>query len=221
MKKEPQVYFFDMDHTLQDNDSDVSWKQFLVDEGIAPPETMELVDKYFEQYLRAELDFNEFLKFQLAEFIGHTPQEMEPLLYKHFEQFSSKKIYTAGIKLVSEVKQKGKPVVLLTATNRYISKPFAEYFEMDDMIANDLELVDGKFTGRIIGKYCCKDGKVTNARAWCDKHGLSLSDAKYFGDSVSDLDILQAVGYPVAVNPAEGLRQTAEELHWPILDFRK
>jgi HAD superfamily hydrolase (TIGR01490 family) len=214
-----EVYFFDMDHTLQNNDSDVSWKKFLMEEGVAPPDTMREVDMFFEQYERGELDFDAFVKFQLKEFIGKTPAEMEPLLLSHFERYSRNKIYSQGVELIKRLKLNGKPLILLTATNKYIAAPFARFFGMDDVVANDLELVDGRFTGNIIGEYCCKLGKVVHARAWCDRHGLTLEQAEYYGDSVSDIDILRAVGSPVAVNPAPLLRKTASAEGWRIIDF--
>src|SRR5210317_2236053 len=81
----PKGYLFDMDHTLINNDCDVSWKTFLVNKGLAPSNALDIADYYYQQYRRGELDINEFLKFQLAEFKGRTPAEMDALAQEHFE----------------------------------------------------------------------------------------------------------------------------------------
>lgn len=220
--KEPRIYFFDMDHTLQDNDSDVSWKQFLISEAIAPADAMKEADFFYEQYKRGELDVKAFLSFQLREFIGRTPAEMLPLVRRHFEMFSRNRIYPEGKMLVDQVIGKGKPAILLTATNRFISAPFAAYLKMTDVLANDLELdSSGRFTGRTLGEYSAGGGKVFYAEEYCRRHGMTLSEAAYYGDSIVDRYLLEAVGFPFAVNPSPQLRQLAVERNWTIIDFRR
>jgi len=216
----PEIYFFDMDHTLQNNDSDVSWKQFLIHIGVAPADAIQKVDFFFDEYQKGRLLPQEFIQFQLTEFIGKTPAEMQPLIERHFQEYSRPHIYPAGQKLVADLKATGKPRVLLTSTNRFVAAPFARELGFDDLVATELELVDGRFTGRFVGEYCAEKGKIAWAGDYCRKRGLTLRQAAYYGDSLADRFILEAVGFPYAVNPAPQLRELACQNGWPIFDFQ-
>ncbi|MDD3118451.1 MAG: HAD family phosphatase [Victivallales bacterium] len=217
--EKPAVYFFDMDFTLQDNDSDVSWKQFLMGEGLAPADTLEQVDYYFAQYQRGELQLDAFFRFQLAEFIGRTPAEMAPLLERHFELYSRPKIYPAARELVAQCRSTGGKVVVLTSTNRSIAAPLGRYLAMDDVLACRLEVRDGCYTGRLADEYSGGPGKVNYATAYCRRHGYELAQTAYFGDGIYDRYILEAVGFPTAVNPVPALRELATQRGWNIIDF--
>ena len=215
----PEIYFFDMDHTLINNDCDVSWKQFLVEAGIAPSNALDLADYYFEEYLNDRLDFNEFLDFQLAEFKGKSLQEMEALADEHFERYVKEKFYQQILPHVDEALKSGKPVSLLTSTNNIIAGPVAKYLGIPYVCASELEIVNGVFTGKVLGEYCLGEGKIAVARELATKCDTTLDKAKYYGDSISDRFILGAVGYPVAVNPGEELKALSQCNRWEILDI--
>lgn len=215
----PEVYFFDMDHTLQNNDSDVSWKEFLVAEKLAPADTMEIAAEFFEQYKRGELDFPAFVRFQLREFAGNTPETMRALARQHFIRHSLPCIYPGARQLVDQALASGCPVAILSATNSYLCAPFAAHFNIGEVIATEPELKNGVFTGDIVKAYCCGEGKIIRAREFCEQRGLSLERAAYYGDSVSDIHILEAVGFPCAVNPAPRLRELAQNSRWPVIDL--
>jgi HAD superfamily hydrolase (TIGR01490 family) len=159
------------------------------------------------------------MRFQLNEFAGRTEQEMAELAQKHFVDFVKEKIYMDAFELVQRLKVLEKPVILLSATNVVIARPVAEYFGFDDCLATELELADGKYTGCISGVYTMGKGKIEVAREYCEARNVTLDDAAYYGDSINDVYILDAVGFPVAVNPGEELRNTAEKHNWEILNF--
>lgn len=217
---EPRVHFFDMDYTLQDNDSDVSWKLFLIKKGLAPANAMEMTDLYFEQYKQGTLQLDEFFRFQLAEFIGKTPAQMEPLLQQHFNEYCLPKIFPAARELVKNKQKSGAKIVILTSTNRYIAAPMGRELGFDEVLACDLELQAGKFTGQLASEYSGGTGKVNYATDYCRRHGLDLSQAAYYGDGISDRFILEKAGFPVAVNPVPELRVLAVEHNWEIIDFK-
>jgi len=214
---EPKLYFFDMDHTLINNDCDVSWKEFLVKKGIAPADSMKTADYFFDEYIKGQLNFDDFLKFQLVEFSGKSENEMKELAEEHFDTIVKSRIYSDARTLVAEALATGKVVSLLTATSDVIAAPVARELGIDYICATTLEVVDGRFTGGIVGPYCGSEGKIAHAEAFCSKHGVSLDEVKYYGDSISDQYILGAVKYPVAVNPGTELRKLAEEKGWSVL----
>ncbi len=215
----PKIYFFDMDHNLIDNDCDVSWKSFVVEQKLAPPDALERATFYYYQYIEGKLEVSDFMDFQLKEFIGRTEAEMKELVHLHFETWVKKTIYTGAEAEVKRVKALGMPIVLLSATNRPIASPVAEYFGFDACLATELELKDGCYTGKLAGEYALGAGKIGMAREYCESHNLTLADAAYYGDSVNDFPILEAVGFPVAANPCPELEAGAVKHNWPIIRF--
>lgn len=217
--KTPAVYFFDMDHTLINNDCDVSWKQFAVRHNLAPESDLAEADRYFDDYNAGTLDVEEFYLFQFREFIGKTPEEMRPLAELHFEEYVRPHIYPEARKLVGSLLDAGFPVAILTSTNSVVAQPLAECLGIREVLGTTLELADGRYTGRITGTYGAQEGKVEIAAAWAAGHGFALADFAYYGDSVNDVNILNAVGFPFAVNPAPELLKLAREKVWPVLGW--
>jgi HAD superfamily hydrolase (TIGR01490 family) len=220
MTATPEVYFFDMDHTLIDNDCDVSWKDFMVAEKLAPPEALKTADYFYQTYLEGRLDPDAFTRFQLNEFIGRTEPEMSALCRKHFETIVKPKIYPEAEKLVRNTIGAGHRTVLLTATNRIIAKPLADYFGIPTIVATELETdAKGCYTGRFSGTYAAAEGKLAKAEEFCRDNGLSLKTAACYGDSINDRFLLAAAGFPFAVNPGPELKKLAVEKGWKILNF--
>jgi len=215
----PEIYFFDMDHTLIDNDCDVSWKSFVVEQKLAPSDALERATFYYYQYVEGKLDITDFMNFQLQEFIGKTEAEMAQLSQQHFETWVKKTIYADALNEVKRVQALGVPTVLLSATNIVIARPVAKHFGFDACLATELELNDGHYTGKLAGEYALGAGKIAMARECCELHNLSLADAAYYGDSVNDFPILEAVGFPIAANPCAELEAGAMEYGWPIIRF--
>ncbi len=218
---EPKAYLFDMDHTLINNDCDVSWKEFLINKGIAPETANAQADFFYEQYLRAELDVDAFLRFQLSEFLGRTEQEMEELTQEHFESLVKERVYPQALDLVQKLISSGKRVAMLTATNKTIATPIANHFGISEVLACEVKIVDGKYTNELATNYSCGEGKVSYAKEFCLANDLTMDEIAYYGDSTSDIPILSAVGFPHAVNPATKLLDTAIDNKWPIITFKK
>ncbi|MBN2126085.1 MAG: HAD family phosphatase, partial [Deltaproteobacteria bacterium] len=118
--------------------------------------------------------------------------------------------------LVEDYRAKGIPTVLMTATCDIIAEPVAGWFGFDTMEATRLALENGRYTGKIIPQYCYGPHKVDYARRICRDRNLDLRAAAYYGDSLADIPLLEAVGFPVAVNPAGELEALAIARGWPI-----
>ena len=128
-------------------------------------------------------------------------------------------IYPEARKLVGSLLDAGFPVAILTSTNSVVAQPLAECLGIREVLGTTLELADGRYTGRITGTYGAQEGKVEIAAAWAAGHGFALADFAYYGDSVNDVNILNAVGFPFAVNPAPELLKLAREKEWPVLGW--
>jgi phosphoserine phosphatase len=125
--KKPKIVFFDMDHTVIAIDCDVSWKYFLSDEGLAPISDRSLADNFLELYHQGKTDIDVFVKFQLKEFIGRTPDEMHRLARRHFDNHVREYVYPKAYQEIRKLRQSGARVALLTGTNRIIAEPLAPY----------------------------------------------------------------------------------------------
>jgi HAD superfamily hydrolase (TIGR01490 family) len=221
MTKEPKIYLFDMDHTLIDNDCDVSWKQFVVRHSIGPADSLEKADYYYREYCAGTLDFNEFIKFQLAEFKGSTEVEMASLADWHFNEYVKDRIYPDAVKLVKSLLAKNKIVAILSSTNRVLAAPVARALGIRYILTPDLEMVRGNwYTGYLRGSYPVGPGKVETARRFCSVFNVSLAETAYYGDAVLDQFILGESGFPTVVNPHPELAEIARKNKWPELIWK-
>ncbi len=215
-----KVAFFDLDHTLIDNDCDVSWKEFLVEQEFAPMESLRRADEFFERYIAGERIMDEFLDFQLEEFIGETKDTLNGFFLAHcVEKVFPKIISEAQAVLDTKLQEEGTIVALLTASQEPIVEPIAKMFGIEHVCANRLEIKDEMFTGKIIPPFIGGEGKVHYATEFCKKYGCKLEEAEYYGDSISDRFILDVVGKSVAVNPGEKLKKMAKEKGWEIVTW--
>ena len=214
-----KYYFWDMDHTIINNDCDVSWKEFLISEGIADESAQQLADQFYDDYKNNCLDDEAFMAFQLEEFAGKTINEMTLMCQAHFDKVVKQTIYNEARRMISDQLSAGDFVSLLTATNDVIARPLALELGIEHIIATNLEMVDDKFTGKTTGIYCCAEGKLEKLKIYCQENGIDLSDVHYYGDSSSDIPVLEAVGFPFACNPMESLEFKATSESWPVLNF--
>ena len=218
----PKLYIFDMDGTLIDHDCDVSWKVFLVAEGLAPRSDLELVEKYFADYNAGTLDHAEFIAFQMREFVGRTVAEMAAIAQRHFEKVVRPKCRPGAREFVDRARKEGAATVILSSTNTVISEPVRAFFGIDRTDGTTLELSpEGRYTGRIAGEYALGPNKIGFMRRFAAELNIAPSEIAACGDSMNDVPLLAAVGSPFVVNPGPVLAETANKRHWPILDWNR
>ncbi|MEA4863093.1 MAG: HAD family hydrolase [Victivallaceae bacterium] len=215
-----KFYWFDMDHTLIDNDCDVSWKHFVAAHGLGPADSAAIADRFFEDYRLGRLDQKEFAKFQYAEFTGKTPAEMRTLAREHFMEMVLPKVYLKAKGFIEEIQEDGGRVGILTSTNSVLAGPVAEYFKADLLIGTELEIADGKFTGAYLEPYAGGPGKVELLGGFARAVRIPPDELAYFGDSMYDRFVLDYVGHPFATNPSPELRELAAQKNWQIMNFK-
>lgn len=215
------IQFWDMDHTIINNDCDVSWKDFVIDKGMATEEARDKANFFYRQYLNKCLDIDAFLRFQLEEFKGRSEAEIDKLCQQHCDLFAVPNIYPEARALIQQQQRNGDIVCLITATNRYVARPLARNLNIEHILATELEIYDGKFTGSHRGTYCCAEGKLIHMDKFCKTYNLTRKECSYYGDSSNDIVILKQIGHPRATNPSGQLREVALRNNWPIIDFQK
>jgi len=216
-----KLALFDLDNTLLDGDSDHAWAEFLIEEGVLHPAEYHAKNEwFFERYKDGTLDIREFLDFQLAP-IANRPRAQ---LDAWHADFMRRKIRPMILPRATELiaSHAGAKTAIVTATNRFITKPIADELGVPDLIATDIEERDGVFTGKPRGTPTFREGKVERVNEWLRSHGRSLGDCEswFYSDSLNDLPLLERVNHPVAVDPDPTLRAHAARRGWPIISLR-
>ncbi|MGM0769401.1 MAG: HAD family hydrolase [Pseudomonadota bacterium] len=212
---------FDLDNTLLAGDSDHAWGEFLVEEGIVDAEEYRKAnDRFYREYLNGELDILHYLGFALQPLAKYA---MEDLLAWR-ERFMDKKVrpmlQDKAFRLLEEHRSQGHTLMIITATNRFVTEPIAELLGIEHLIATDPELVNGRYTGQVAGVPSFQDGKVTRLNDWLASQNETLEGAWFYSDSHNDVPLLKKVDNPVAVDPDPTLEKLALEKGWKVMSLR-
>ncbi|WP_280563154.1 HAD family hydrolase [Chromohalobacter sp. 48-RD10] len=212
---------FDLDNTLLDLDSDHAWGEFLIEQGAVDATTYRNAnERFYQDYKSGDLDIMEYLALALQPLAENTPEQ----LAAWHQQFMASKIephiLTRGEELLARHRAKGDRLLIITATNRFITGPIAERLGVDDLIAVDPEIQAGHYTGRVVGTPSFREGKVTRLETWLAEEDATLEGACFYSDSHNDLPLLERVDQPVAVDPDAALREAAEQRGWRIISLR-
>jgi HAD superfamily hydrolase (TIGR01490 family) len=210
---------FDLDNTLLRGDSDHAWGEFLVEQGAVDAARFKLDnDRYYAAYLEGTLDIFEFLEQHqlrpLARFDRATLESWR-------DQFMQHKILPlitpAARALVEQHRVRGDTLLIITATNSFITAPIAAEFRIPHLIATEPEQIDGRFTGKVAGTPSYREGKVERLATWLSDQHQDLSGSWFYSDSHNDLPLLQEVDHPVAVNADPTLAAYARQQGWPSI----
>jgi HAD superfamily hydrolase (TIGR01490 family) len=212
---------FDLDNTLIADDSDFLWGQFLVDRGIVDGDYYEQANKkFYDDYKQGSLDIAEFLHFSLAPLALHDTEQ----LYRWREEFVESLIkpikLEAAQNLVDKHREQGDTLIVITATNRFVTEPIVKLYGIDNLLATTPEFINGRYTGKFIDTPCYRDGKVRQLNDWLATSSQTLKDSWFYSDSHNDLPLLNLVDNPVAVDPDDKLLQAARLADWPIISLR-
>lgn len=129
-------------------------------------------------------------------------------------------ILEKGRKVLQDHRDKGHYLLIITATNLFVTELIAKELGVDDIIATTPELINGHYTGKIAGTPSFQDGKVTRLSQWLVEKGLSLQGSYFYSDSHNDLPLLKQVDHPVAVDADETLTAYAQQHDWPCISLR-
>lgn len=213
---------FDLDHTLIKGDSDHSWGEFLLAHQLVDEQTYrQQNDRFFADYQNANLDIDAYLRFALQPLTQHTPAELARWHRQFMHECIEPMMLPKAQQLLAQHRQQGDYLLIITATNGFITRPIAKRLGVDDILATDPELKDGRYTGQYLHEPCYGAGKVSHLQRWLSQQPHTLADSYFYSDSINDLPLLEQVSHPVAVNPDERLSAIAAERQWPILDLHE
>ena len=215
---------FDLDNTLLNGDSDYNWGLFLAREGFVDQKSHQSMnEKFYADYNAGKLDIYEFTEFQFQFFKNNPRKLLDKLLARYICEVAEGMITKNARNLVAEHRDNGDKLLIITATNSYITKPIGNLLGIDDLIGTDLEEVDGEFTGKVRGIPSFKEGKVDRLNLWLKQKKLTFEGFErifFYSDSRNDLPLLRIVSNPVAANPDKELEKQASKNKWPIIFLR-
>lgn len=212
---------FDLDNTLIAGDSDHAWGEFLVERGLVDgDEHRRRNDEFYQQYQQGGLDIETYLRFALAPIAGKSPAELSALHQDFMASYIVPMRLPQAQALIDKHRQQGHRLMIITATNRFVTEPIARAMGIKVMLASEPELRDGRYTGDSTDIPCFQAGKVVRLQRWLRENGETLTGSYFYSDSHNDLPLLKHVDNPVAVDPDDTLRAAAEEAGWPIVSLR-
>ena len=219
----PRLALFDLDHTLLPIDSDYSWGQFTITLGWTDPvEFARRNDEFYAHYQAGTLDIHEYVRFATKAFRLRGPEAAAEGHRRFMQEVIAPAIRPQALELVERHRKAGDRLMVITATNEFVTRPIVELFGIPEMISVELERdANGWYSGEIKGVPSMREGKVQRLQLWLEQQGLGWDgvEATFYSDSVNDLPLLSRVQHPVATNPDTRLRDHARQQGWPILEL--
>lgn len=212
---------FDLDNTLLGGDSDYSWGQFLCRKGIVDAEEYTRINtKFYEDYERGDLDIQAFLEFALKSLKDNDLDKLKTLHDEFMQEVIEPMILPKGLELLRKHRDQGDYLMIITATNSFVTDPIAKRLGVDHLIGTDPEMIDGLYTGKVAGTPAFQGGKVIRLNEWLADNDYSLEGSYFYSDSQNDTPLLDIVDFPFAVDAAPDLEQYAKDKGWPIMSLR-
>ena len=212
---------FDLDNTLLHGDSDYEWGQFLVTKKLVDEKKYEAANKvFYEDYKNGTLDIFEFSAFSFQPLSTRTMEELKILHDEYLTTVIKPMITKKSRQLVEKHKQQGDTLIVITATNSFITRPITTEFGIENLLATDPLIVNGRYTTEVDGIPCFQKGKITRLNKWLEENNQNMKGSTFYSDSYNDISLLEAVDTPVVVDPDEKLHEMAISRDWEIISLR-
>lgn len=217
-----KLTLFDLDGTLLPKDSDHAFGEFVIAQGWADGDAFRRRnDAFYEDYTAGRLDIHAYVDFATRAWRDRSADELASATKGFVERVIKPMLLPAALALVRQHSQAGDRIALVTATVDFITRPIADLFGIEELLATELARdASGRVLGTIDGVPCFREGKIDRVLAWLAEHGQTLADferSTFYSDSTNDLPLLERVSHPVATNPGPALEQIAIARRWPIL----
>lgn len=212
---------FDLDNTLIANDSDYLWGEFLVKNGYVDADAFaEQNAQFYEDYKAGTLDIMAYQRFALKPL---SEQPMETLNQWHaefMETFIEPIILPKAQALVDKHKAAGDRVMIITATNTFITRRIGLRYGIAELLGTNGEIINNRYTGEVAGTPTFQAGKVTRLNDWLKQENETLNGSYFYSDSHNDLPLLEIVDHPVVVDGDDKLLAVAKTRNWPTISLR-
>jgi HAD superfamily hydrolase (TIGR01490 family) len=151
---------------------------------------------------------------------GKTPFDLEELLSKFLSTVIEPMINIYALRLLHNHHHDNDIMLLASATNSVLVEPIARRLGFENIVATEVEIIDGVYTGKVYGRPALGQGKLTKVEEWAAQNNIKdFKDAIFYSDSINDLPLLSEVGVPIAVNPDDQLRNLSIKNNWEVIDL--
>ena len=219
----PHLALFDLDHTLLPLDSDYAWGEFTQRIGWTDPVVFKRRnDEFYADYQAGRLDIHEYVRFATEAVRLRGRVQAEAAREQFLHEVIRPAIRPEALQLIQRHRDQGCQLMIVTATNEFVTRPIAQLLGIEELIAVELEQDDqGWITGEIVGVPSMREGKLQRLQQWLLARGWDWPDVEttFYSDSTNDLPLLGRVNHPVATNPDGRLREQALQRSWPILEL--
>lgn len=207
---------FDMDRTLVRIDTATLYVRYQRDKGEASLRDALRVAWWMLQYSFGVIDAERVAEQALRSFRGKEEVWLRKTCEQWFVDYVKPHVATAGRAAVERHRAAGDFVAIVTGTTPYAALPLARELGIEHVVATQLEIEDGRFTGRVAPPMSYGKGKIVLTERLAQEQGFSLAEATFYSDSITDLPLLEHVRTPIVVNPDRRLRRIARARNWPI-----
>lgn len=212
---------FDLDNTLIGGDSDNLWGEFVCQQGIVDAASFGARnDQFYAEYKAGTLDIDAYLRFALSPLIGVSAEQRNRWHAAFMQTMIEPILLSAAADLIAQHRNQGHELLIITATNRFVTEPIATRLGIEHLIACEGEIMNGAYTGEPLGVPSFAEGKVTRLQNWLGERDDSMDGAWFYSDSFNDLPLLELVDNPVAVDPDDTLHARALQQGWPVISLR-
>jgi HAD superfamily hydrolase (TIGR01490 family) len=216
----PTLAIFDLDNTLIAGDSDQAWGQFLFERNAVDNDYQENNNLFYQQYHQGTLDIHQYLEFCLSTLAQHPLEQLQLWRSEFIDSIIVPLILPKAVQLIDKHRQAGDILLIITATNSFVTAPIAQLLGIENLIAVEPEIQDNAYTGKVSGIPSFGKGKVERLNQWLIDKPFNLDGSYFYSDSINDLPLLQLVAKPIVVNADKALTTYALEHKWQQLDLR-
>lgn len=213
------LVIFDLDETLLAGDSCSLFCEYLVSEGIAPPEFVDEDAQMMVRYHAQTLVLDDYVHFLIKPLKKLSVSDIDALMVKFVDTYIVPNLYPEALLLLKEYQQQAVRILIISATCEFIVKAIGAVLGVHDVLAIQLKIKDDTYSGKILGVPTFREGKITRLSHWLTQHQQSIDNATFYSDSINDLPLLEMIDNPIATNPDHMLMAIAARRHWPILQW--
>lgn len=212
---------FDLDNTLIAGDSDSAWGNFLVSKGVVDRDQYaEKNQRFYAEYQRGDLDIEAYLAFALKPLKDNSIKDLHAWRDEFMQTVIEPLLLPKAMDLIAQHRQQHHTLLIITATNTFITAPIAEKLGIENLIGTEPEIISQKYTGKVSGTPSFQAGKIARLDNWLKEKNITLQHTWFYSDSLNDLPLLEKVDTPVAVDPDDTLAAFAKQKQWDIISLR-
>mgnify|MGYP001053236762 CR=1 FL=1 len=214
--------FFDLDKTIIATSSAFAFgREFMHNGLITTSEALQMsLAKASYMIAGQSSEQMDSTRDQLASLVaGWSVDKVREIASETMHNVVTPAIYAEARELIAFHRNAGHDVIIISASASHLVDLIAEELGIDQVVATELEVRDGRFTGEVLF-FCKGDAKAQAITDLARTNDYDLAHSYAYSDSATDIPMLQAVGNPVAVNPDRAMKKAALENGWDIRTFR-